>query len=104
MNYPLTTRPDRRTRRRCALIAVLLASSFATSADAPSGGNYVMRKQVVATGGGHISGGSYAMTATVAQSATGPVSGGSYVLQQGFHAAPGAAANPILFQDSFESD
>ena len=90
--------------RRVALPIALALVTVAAAADTPSGGPYLLRKQVVAAGGMRSSGGTDQLVATIAQPAVGPVTGGDYVLQQGFHAAAGAAPDPNLFQDSFESD
>ena len=86
-----------------AMLVGLLGAGVAMPADAPSGGSYVLRKQVVVAGGARSAGGDYQLTATIAQPATGPASGGSYSLQQGFHAGAASAPDPLLFNDNFES-
>ena len=102
-----------KTRARHALPALLLiiaatTASAAAMAEMPSGGTFVMRKQVVANGGnasnGNGAGGNYHLVATVAQGAVGPVTGGGYTLQQGFHAATAPALPDALFNNSFESN
>ena len=106
--------PMRQPTRRCPPVRALLLAIAATTASAgamaemPSGGTFVMRKQVVANGGnassGNGVGGNYQLVATIAQNAAGPATGGDYVLQQGFHAATTPAPADALFNNSFESN
>ncbi|MBK8285404.1 MAG: hypothetical protein IPK97_11300 [Ahniella sp.] len=56
--------------RACLLIALAVACLAAWAQDIPpsAGGNYVMRKQVVAGGGQRAIGGNFVLVGTVAQS------------------------------------
>ena len=106
--------PMRQPTRKCHPVRALLlaiaamAANISALADVPSGGTFVMRKQVVANGGnassGNGVGGNYQLVATIAQNAAGPATGGDYVLQQGFHAATTPAPADALFNNSFESN
>lgn len=86
---------------RLIAASCVLAAAPALSETLPSGGDYVLTKQVLAGGGGHASGGSYALVVTVGQSVAGQTDAEPYIKQQGFHA--GLAPRPdSLFTDSFE--
>jgi len=93
-----------------SLIAVLGlcagASVVAQSIPPPTGGPFVIQKQVIAAGGARASGGSYVLTGTIAQAAAGPVpseaTGAGYRLSSGFH----AVSTPLpdaLFSHGFEN-
>lgn len=101
MPHPSKTARRRRASVDLSLLALGIALVAPCAADAPSGGAYQMKKQVIAAGGGHASGGSYALVATVGQSVAGQTDGDGAVVQQGFHAS--AAPRPdALFGNSFE--
>jgi hypothetical protein len=94
--------------RHAALLALLLAAGVASgqSVTPPAGGPYVMRKQVVATGGARASGGAFVLTGTAGQPDAGPIpvsaSGGAFRMSGGFHAK---ALPPLdtLFRNGFEN-
>ena len=80
--------------RKIALILLLPALAFAQTA--PSGGVYVMEKQVIAGGGATASAVGLRLVGTVAQSATQLAAGGPYVLSGGFH-----RPLDLIFRDGF---
>lgn len=86
-----------RIRLGAGALAALCGVAFAQS----SGGPHVMRKDVVAHGGGTAAAASYQATVTVAQPVAGRQSGGSYVLTGGFH-SPASTAGGRIFCDGFE--
>ena len=63
------------------------------SANAQSGGGYVIKKSTIDSGGGTVTGGGYTLRGTVGQHDAGPVSGGDYTLTGGFW-SPAPSANP----------
>ncbi|MBK9654668.1 MAG: hypothetical protein IPO66_04040 [Rhodanobacteraceae bacterium] len=70
----------------------------------PSGGSYVLNKQVIAAGGNRSSGGSYQLVGTLGQNAAGRANAGGYQLQIGFHGAASNAPLPdSIFRNSFEN-
>ena len=88
--------------RRLTLFLLLPALSLAQTP--PSGGPYVLPKQVIATGGTRASGGALELTGTAGQSATTLISGGSYAIQGGFYQAGGSP--PVvdaIFKNGFEN-
>lgn len=86
--------------RLMVLAGVLLATTSLLLAQSSSG-PYVMRKDIVASGGGTSTGGTYSVTATLAQPVAAVQSGGSYVLTGGFHGRR-PAETPRVFCDGFE--
>lgn len=89
----------RRPWTSAALGAIGIAITLSLPAQAPSGGSYVMRKQVIAAGGTTASGGSYVLAGTVGQNVVGVV-GASTAIEQGFHTR--ASQPDELFQNGFE--
>lgn len=91
-----------------ALLLSLLAAGavFGQAVTPPAGGPYVMRKQVVASGGTRATGGAYVLTGTAGQPEAGPIpnsaSGGAFRMSGGFHAK---ALPPldIIFRNGFEN-
>jgi len=63
--------------------------AFCVSAFAQSGGDYVIKKSTIDSGGGTVTGGDYRLTGTVGQHDAGPVSGGGYTLTGGFWSPQG---------------
>jgi hypothetical protein len=102
--------PQRRPVARLSTLAFALlgmAASTAALAQAltpPAGGPYVLRKQIIATGGERASGGPYVLTGTLGQVATdpNPASGAGYRLAGGFHSAS-LPLTDALFADGFEN-
>lgn len=97
------------TQQRTLLTAVLVAA-FAPAQAAPptqappSGGTYVLTKQVIAAGGNRSSGGSYQLVGTLGQNTAGRANAGGYQLQIGFHGAASNAPLPdSIFRNSFEN-
>lgn len=107
---PITAGPDRQPRQIAAALAFGLIGALACVAAVaqalppPSGGPYVMRKQVIAGGGQHASGGSYVMTGTLGQVAIdpNPAAGAAYRLAGGFHNALSPRTDS-MFVDGFEN-
>ena len=88
--------------RKLPLALLLPAISLAQSP--PSGGPYLMQKQVIATGGSTASAGSWSVTGTVGQSAVQVAAGGSYQLTGGFHGPTVADGPPdLIFSNGFEN-
>jgi hypothetical protein len=79
-------------------MALAIAAPVVALAQA-SGGDFVMRRDVVA-GGSVASGGAFRMKQAIAQPVTDVTASGRYVLSQGFHPLP-RRLEP-LFCDSFE--
>ena len=97
------------TLQRTLLTAVLVAAFAPAQATPPtyappSGGTYVLNKQVIAAGGNRSSGGSYQLVGTLGQNAAGRANAGGYQLQIGFHgAASNAPLHDSIFRNSFEN-
>lgn len=97
------------TLQRTLLTPVLVAA-FALAQAAPptqappSGGSYVLNKQVIAAGGNRSTGGGYQLVGTLGQNAAGRANAGGYQLQIGFHGAASNAPLPdSIFRNSFEN-
>lgn len=90
-------KPRSMTRWRIAVLLLVPIWALAQS----SGGNYTLRKQVVASGI-VATGGSYRLTGTVGQAVAGVQTAGTYRLTGGFH-GPVAASGDRLFCNGFES-
>lgn len=88
-----------------ALLSALALAQAAPPTDAPpSGGNYVLNRQVIAAGGNRSSGGGYQLVGTLGQNTAGRANAGGYQLQIGFHAAASNAPLPdSIFRNSFEN-
>ncbi|AVP97441.1 hypothetical protein C7S18_09635 [Ahniella affigens] len=86
-------------------LIVLVGAITAADAVPPSGGSYVMQREVIAGGGQSVSGGTYILVGTVGQSAAQSASiGGTFQLASGFH-TPRVPAVPLpdaVFRDGFE--
>jgi hypothetical protein len=82
---------------------ILLLPSLTLAQTAPSGGPYVLNKQVIATGGATASAAGLSVIGSVGQSAVQVVAGGPYELTGGFHgpAVTGGQAD-ALFRNGFE--
>lgn len=92
----------RRLRRLLLLAAIALASLGAIAQSA--GGNYRVRKSVIAAGSATLQAGPYRATATAGQPEPGTLSGGDLRVQGGFWPAPPPTAAPDpLFADGFEN-
>ena len=97
------------TLQRTLLTAVLvgafaLAQAAPPTHAPPSGGTYVLTKQVIAAGGNRSSGGSYQLVGTLGQNTAGRANAGGYQLQIGFHGAASNAPLPdALFRSGFEN-
>ncbi len=94
------SRPADRARRVWLLPALLLMAAASPQAGVPAGGDYSLRKEVIASGGSAGSGGPYTLVGTVGQSVVGPTGSGAIQLQQGFHA--GTARQDEIFSNGFE--
>lgn len=84
--------------------ACALAQAAPPTDAPPSGGTYVLNKQVIASGGNRSSGGSFSMVGTLGQNTAGRANAGGYQLQTGFHAD--ASSTPLpdsIFRNSFEN-
>ena len=91
-------------RKPALFCFIALLPILAQAQTPPSGGPYVLPKQVLATGGTRATGGALELTGTAGQSATTAMSGGSYVIQGGFYQASGTA--PVvdaIFKNGFEN-
>ena len=81
----------------CALFVLISAVALAQS----SGGDFVLLKSTIDSGGGTSTGGDFSITGTIGQhDANGQSSGGDFLLAGGFW----AKANDMIFSDGFESD
>jgi hypothetical protein len=79
------------------LLAALCGSAFAQ----PAGGDFTVRRSVVAAGTVEAVGDDFIVTATAGQSDAGRMQGGDFRVQGGFWPAPlGSPAR--IFQDGFE--
>lgn len=84
-----------------ALRAVCAAAiSVAGYAFAQSGGNYVMQKQVIGSGGATASGGAYQLTGTVGQHAVAVSCANNYSVHSGFWV--GVSQTDVIFRNGFE--
>lgn len=83
------------------MILVLLIASSAGRAQ--SGGDYAIRRSVIATGGNGVGNTDYRMAGSSGQALAGVIGGGDYRLQGGFwrEASPTALPDP-LHTDGFE--
>jgi hypothetical protein len=77
------------------LFASVLVLTFSTSAQAGTGGPYVLEWSTIDGGGGTSSGGSFAVTGTAGQPDAGEMFGGQYELLGGFW--PGGAVCIVEF-------
>ena len=77
MNFVKTTK-RRAFDIRHSTFVILWA--FAT-ANAQSGGGYLIKKSTIDSGGGTVTGGAYRLSGTVGQHDAGPISGGNYLLR-----------------------
>jgi hypothetical protein len=88
----------------CALLLTLSAFEPTIASDpSPSGGAYVIRKQVVAGGGAKISEGPFVLTGTIAQNTSHIAQASTTRVYSGFHAPLITESSDILFRNSFES-
>ena len=69
---------------RCLFIVICLLFVGVITVRAQSGGDYEIKRHVIASGGGEVSGGDYTLNGTVGQHAAQTISGGDYVLYGGF--------------------
>lgn len=84
--------------------AILLAMA-AVSAQGPSGGDFALRKSIIAGGSGQAGGGALRLQGTVGQDDAGSMAGGGFQVQGGFWPEASQAMPPPerLFGDGFES-
>ncbi len=93
---------------RCRLRRLLLPAAIALvslgAIAQSSGGDYRVRKSVIAAGSATLQAGAYRATATAGQAEPGTLSGGSFRVQGGFWPAPPTTTAPdALFADGFEN-
>jgi hypothetical protein len=91
------------------ITALALTCGLAAAATAQSGGDYLLRKHVVAGGGGDSAGSPYLLRGTAGQHDAGPapggaMSGGDYVLRGGFWPEAVTPRGEAIFSDGFEGD
>jgi hypothetical protein len=80
---------------RSLAVAVLIAVAGSGAAKAQSGGDYVITKSTIDSGGATVTGGDYRLSGTVGQPDAANLSGGDYTLIGGFW-SPAAAAPDAL--------
>ena len=83
-----------RTLLLAASLCLALCAARSASAQASSGGGFVLAPQVVAGGGGSSAGGAFTIAGTVAQHDAATSAGGAFTLEGGFWAALGPDAPP----------
>ncbi len=88
----------------CLLAAALALVLALQPAQAQSGGNFAVARQVIANGGGAASGGDWQLQGTTGQAATNAASGGDYTLRSGYwHGAAGnGGGGDAIHADGFE--
>lgn len=99
----LPGRADPRRRERLARWLALVASMACAVAGAQSGGDFAVRRSVIANGGGTGAGAGFEIASTAGQGVAGTVStGGPFQVRAGFVAAVAAPASDPLFANGFE--
>lgn len=96
-------RTDPRRTKRLARWLAQVASIACAAAWAQSGGDFAVRRSVIANGGGTGTGTGFEIASTAGQAAAATVStGGPFQVRAGFVAAAAAPASDLVLANGFE--
>lgn len=86
------------------LLATVSSHALTQAVTPPTGGPYMLTKQVIAAGAARASGGAFVLTGTIAQSSAASANAGSYQLRAGFYAPEALGPLPdAMFKNGFEN-